>query len=52
MNKHVNDVAPETTDLSRRSFLVGTAATGLVLGYAGVPGIDPASAAGNERRAT
>ncbi|SFJ71791.1 xanthine dehydrogenase family protein molybdopterin-binding subunit [Bradyrhizobium sp. cf659] len=45
MNKHVNNVSPETTDLSRRSFLVGTAATGLVLGYAGVPGIDPASAA-------
>ena len=30
MNKHVK-VTPETTDLSRRSFLVGTAATGLVL---------------------
>ncbi|MDA9537589.1 aldehyde dehydrogenase [Bradyrhizobium sp. CCBAU 21362] len=45
MNKHVNNVAPGTTDLSRRSFLVGTAASGLVLGYAGMPGIDPASAA-------
>jgi CO/xanthine dehydrogenase Mo-binding subunit len=45
MNEHVKNVTPETTDLSRRSFLVGTAATGLVLGYAGVPGIDSASAA-------
>ena len=45
MNEHVKNVTPETTDLSRRSFLVGTAATGLVLGYAGVPGIDAASAA-------
>ena len=45
MNKHVNNVAPETSDLSRRSFLVGTAATGLVLGYAGVPGIGEALAA-------
>ncbi|MBR0925373.1 MULTISPECIES: xanthine dehydrogenase family protein molybdopterin-binding subunit [Bradyrhizobium] len=45
MNEHVKNVMPETTDLSRRSFLVGTAATGLVLGYAGVPGIDAAAAA-------
>jgi len=45
MNEHVKNVTPETTDLSRRSFLVGTAATGLVLGYAGVPGIEPAAAA-------
>ncbi|MGY3354123.1 CO/xanthine dehydrogenase Mo-binding subunit [Bradyrhizobium sp. GM0.4] len=45
MNKHVNNVAPEATDLSRRSFLVGTAAAGLVLGYAGVPGIGEALAA-------
>ncbi|RXH21499.1 aldehyde dehydrogenase [Bradyrhizobium nanningense] len=45
MNEHVKNVTPETTDLSRRSFLVGTAATGLVLGYAGVPGINSASAA-------
>ena len=44
MNKHVKNLAPETTDLSRRSFLVGTAATGLVLGYAG-SGIDQALAA-------
>ena len=45
MNKHVNNITPEATDLSRRSFLVGTAATGLVLGYAGVPGIGQAVAA-------
>lgn len=45
MNKHVNMTLPEATDLSRRSFLVGSAATGLVLGYAGVPGIDEALAA-------
>ncbi|MGX1103131.1 MULTISPECIES: xanthine dehydrogenase family protein molybdopterin-binding subunit [Bradyrhizobium] len=44
MNKHVNNLAPETTDLSRRSFLVGTAATGLVLGYS-ASGIDQALAA-------
>src|SRR5205823_5477323 len=42
MNTHVK---VPTTDLSRRSFLVGSAATGLVLGYAGVPGIDQALAA-------
>ncbi|WP_284424136.1 molybdopterin cofactor-binding domain-containing protein, partial [Bradyrhizobium sp. SSBR45G] len=39
MNTHVKTTAGErlaTTDLSRRSFLVGTAATGLVLGYAGL----------------
>ncbi|WP_245317236.1 molybdopterin cofactor-binding domain-containing protein, partial [Bradyrhizobium manausense] len=45
MNKHVKTITPETSDLSRRSFLVGTAATGLVLGYAGVPGIGDALAA-------
>ncbi|UFX45154.1 molybdopterin-dependent oxidoreductase [Bradyrhizobium sp. 41S5] len=44
MNKHVKNLAPETTDLSRRSFLVGTAATGLVLGYA-ASGLDEALAA-------
>jgi isoquinoline 1-oxidoreductase subunit beta len=42
MNTHVK-IAP--TDLSRRSFLVGSAATGLVLGYAAVPGVDQALAA-------
>jgi len=45
MNEHVKNVVPATTDLSRRSFLVGTAATGLVLGYAALPGIDAAAAA-------
>ena len=35
MNKHVKTHRQRTTDLSRRSFLVGTAAAGLVLGYAG-----------------
>ncbi|TGN73608.1 xanthine dehydrogenase family protein molybdopterin-binding subunit [Bradyrhizobium yuanmingense] len=45
MNEHVKKLTPETTDLSRRSFLVGTAATGLVLGYSGVPGIESAAAA-------
>lgn len=44
MNTHVR-VTPETTDLSRRSFLVGTAAAGLALGYSGVGGIDQAFAA-------
>jgi isoquinoline 1-oxidoreductase beta subunit len=44
MNRHVK-VIPQTTDLSRRSFLVDTAAAGLVLGFAGVPGIDQAFAA-------
>src|SRR5438105_11599350 len=42
MNTHVK-IPP--TDLSRRSFLVGSAATGLVLGYAAVPGLDQAIAA-------
>ncbi|BAM93242.1 putative aldehyde dehydrogenase precursor [Bradyrhizobium oligotrophicum S58] len=37
MNQHVKTNSSVATDLSRRSFLVGTAATGLVLGYAGLP---------------
>ncbi|MGH9810393.1 MAG: molybdopterin cofactor-binding domain-containing protein, partial [Terriglobia bacterium] len=45
MNSHVKITGVETTDLSRRSFLVGTAAAGLALGYAGVPGLDSALAA-------
>jgi isoquinoline 1-oxidoreductase len=45
MNTHVKITDRAPTDLSRRSFLVGSAATGLVLGYAAVPGIDQASAA-------
>lgn len=40
MNKHVKPVDNAPTDLSRRSFLVGTSATaGLALGYAAVPGL-------------
>jgi CO/xanthine dehydrogenase Mo-binding subunit len=45
MNQHVKNPTAGTADLSRRSFLVGTAATGLVLGYAGVPGVGEALAA-------
>src|SRR5437763_6741703 len=39
MNTHVKIASGETADLSRRSFLVGTAATGLALGYSAVPGM-------------
>ena len=45
MNTHVKITDKAPADLSRRSFLVGSAATGLVLGYAAVPGIDQAFAA-------
>jgi isoquinoline 1-oxidoreductase subunit beta len=53
MNTHVNisqdivknTASPATSDLSRRSFLVGSAAAGLALGYAGVPGLVGADAA-------
>ena len=38
MNTHVKITTPDA-DLSRRSFLVGTAAAGLVLGYSAVPGL-------------
>ena len=48
MNTHVKistgekiskgDLAPATIDLSRRAFLVGSAAAGLALGYSAVPG--------------
>jgi CO/xanthine dehydrogenase Mo-binding subunit len=38
MNTHVK-ITTTDADLSRRSFLVGTAATGLVLGYSAVPGL-------------
>ena len=39
MNKHVKIAKDnvKSADLSRRSFLVGTAATGLALGYSAVP---------------
>ena len=40
MNTHVKIARHvEPADLSRRSFLVGTAATGLALGYSAVPGL-------------
>src|SRR3954467_4551426 len=43
MNTHVKitnvTAGRESADLSRRSFLVGTAATGLALGYSAVPGM-------------
>ena len=45
MNSHVKMTDVHTTDLSRRSFLVGTAAAGLALGYSGVAGVDSALAA-------
>ena len=39
MNTHVKITQSEPADLSRRSFLVGTAAAGLALGYSAVPGL-------------
>src|ERR1700680_3726277 len=39
MNTHVKITRSEPADLTRRSFLVGTAATGLALGYSAVPGL-------------
>ncbi len=39
MNTHVKIAQSEPADLSRRSFLVGTAAAGLALGYSAVPGL-------------
>ena len=39
MNSHVKITNSEPADLSRRSFLVGSAATGLALGYSAVPGL-------------
>ena len=43
MNTHVNitnnGTDREPADLSRRSFLVGSAAAGLALGYSAVPGL-------------
>src|SRR5215470_17350776 len=45
MNKHVKVTDSVSADLSRRSFLVGSAAAGLMLGYSAVPGIDQALAA-------
>jgi isoquinoline 1-oxidoreductase subunit beta len=49
MNTHVkvtqDKILAESADLSRRSFLVGTAAAGLALGYSAVPGLLGADAA-------
>ncbi len=39
MNSHVKITHNEPADLSRRSFLVGSAAAGLALGYSAVPGL-------------
>ena len=39
MNTHVKNASGVPADLSRRSFLVGTAAAGLALGYSAVPGL-------------
>ncbi|MDP2330519.1 MAG: molybdopterin-dependent oxidoreductase [Reyranella sp.] len=39
MNTHVKPTTPASGDLSRRSFLVGSAAAGLALGYSAVPGL-------------
>ena len=39
MNTHVKITQNEPADLSRRSFLVGSAAAGLALGYSAVPGL-------------
>ncbi|QWG13176.1 molybdopterin-dependent oxidoreductase [Bradyrhizobium sediminis] len=39
MNTHVKVASQEAADLSRRSFLVGSAAAGLALGYSAVPGL-------------
>jgi len=45
MNTHMKITSGEAADLSRRSFLVGTAATGLMLGYSAIPGASEALAA-------
>src|SRR3982751_5466406 len=39
MNTHVKIIKAAPADLSRRSFLVGSAAAGLALGYSAVPGL-------------
>jgi len=39
MNTHVKITQSEPADFSRRSFLVGSAAAGLALGYSAVPGL-------------
>jgi isoquinoline 1-oxidoreductase subunit beta len=44
MNSHIKMTDLPSTDLSRRSFLVGAAASGLVLGYSGMPDARAAAA--------
>ena len=39
MNTHVKINSPASADLTRRSFLVGSTAAGLALGYSAVPGL-------------
>ncbi|CAN5194937.1 molybdopterin-dependent oxidoreductase [soil metagenome] len=45
MNKHIKVNSP--TDLSRRSFIVGTSAAGLALGFASIPGSSALAAPGS-----
>jgi isoquinoline 1-oxidoreductase subunit beta len=47
MNSHVKMTDLQSTDLSRRSFLVGAAASGLMLGYSAVPDAFAATAPAN-----
>jgi isoquinoline 1-oxidoreductase beta subunit len=47
MNSHVKMTELQSTDLSRRSFLVGAAASGLMLGYSAVPDAFAATAPAN-----
>src|SRR6516225_7552734 len=47
MNSHVKMTDVKSTDLSRRSFLVGAAASGLMLGYSAAPDAFAATAPGN-----
>jgi isoquinoline 1-oxidoreductase subunit beta len=47
MNSHVKMTDLQSTDLSRRSFLVGAAVSGLMLGYSAVPDAFAATAPAN-----
>ncbi|WP_024516424.1 molybdopterin cofactor-binding domain-containing protein [Bradyrhizobium sp. Tv2a-2] len=47
MNSHVKMTELQSTDLSRRSFLVGAAASGLMLGYSAMPDALAATAPAN-----
>jgi isoquinoline 1-oxidoreductase subunit beta len=47
MNSHVKMTDLQSTDLSRRSFLVGAAASGLMLGYSAMPDALAATAPAN-----